>query len=57
MNLPDLQQDSAPQPSPTHDDHIECVVCARNLPGLLVRIATGLCTACERAYGIRRPGQ
>lgn len=52
MNLTDPRHES-----PTHVDNVECVVCARKLTGLLVRIVTGLCTACERAYGIRRPGQ
>ncbi|MDL9938713.1 hypothetical protein QSJ18_18355 [Gordonia sp. ABSL1-1] len=40
----------------THLDDIECEVCARKLPGLLVRIATGVCTLCERVTGPKRVG-
>lgn len=31
----------------THVDDMECVVCARKIAGLLVRISTGVCTRCE----------
>ncbi|WP_187589075.1 hypothetical protein [Gordonia sp. OPL2] len=36
---------------PTHVDNITCVVCARCLVGLFVRLATGVCTLCEPTAG------
>ena len=33
-------------------DDVECVVCARKLVGLFVRMSTGVCALCEVACGL-----
>lgn len=39
-------------PPPTHVDGIECIICGRELAGLFVRVATGICAYCERVCGV-----
>lgn len=38
--------------SPRFVDDVECVVCARKLAGLFVRMSTGVCSLCEVSCGL-----